>query len=109
MTSTAARAEQVFRAISDPTRRAILDTLGRQGERTVGQLLAPFPFSQPAMSKHLRVLRDAGLVSDRKVGRERLYQVEARALKSVADWVRYYERFWARKMDRLGILLDEMP
>lgn len=105
---TSATNALVFRAISDPTRRAILDAL-TDGERAACSLLGPFRISQPALSKHLRVLRDAGLVSQRKVGRERLYRLEPLALKLVADWVLHYQRFWNRKLDALGRLLDATP
>lgn len=96
----------VFRAVSDPSRRAILDLLA-EGERAVSDLLTHFPFSQPALSKHLKVLRDAGLVAWRAVGRQRLYSLEAEGLRSVAEWVAHYERFWNEKLDALGTVLDE--
>ena len=96
----------VFRAISDPTRRAILDALV-EGERAVRELLKPFSISQPALSKHLRVLREAGLVRQRKVGRERHYRLNARKLRNVSEWVRHYERFWSERLDQLGALLEE--
>lgn len=99
-------AADVFRAVSDPARRAILDLLAG-GERAVGELLGHFTFSQPALSKHLRVLRDAGLVAARRTGRERRYSLRAERLKTVADWVRHYERFWGERLDALGNLLEE--
>ena len=98
----------VFRAVSDPTRRAILDLLA-EGERAVNELLSHFSFSQPALSKHLKVLREAGLVVKRAVGRQRLYSLEAQGLRSVAEWVAHYERFWSAKLDALGDVLDAMP
>lgn len=97
----------VYRAISDPTRRSILDLL-RAGERAVVQLLEHFDFSQPALSKHLRVLREAKLVTVRKVGREHRYRLDARALRGVYDWVGHYERFWNQRLDRLGDVLDDL-
>jgi len=91
----------VFRAVADETRRAILDLL-EKGERTVNDLVACFRISQPAVSKHLRVLREAGLVRARKEGRRRVYSLRARRLREIADWVEHYERLWAEKMDALG-------
>jgi len=98
----------VFAAIADPTRRRLLDAL-RGGERSVGSLAAPFgdAMSRPAVSQHLRVLRRAGLVAERRVGRERRYRLQAAPLAEVADWVGHYERFWADKLAALGRLLDE--
>ena len=101
------RMDLVFRAVSDPSRRAILDLLA-EGERAVNELLAHFSFSQPALSKHLKVLREAGLVVKRAVGRQRVYSIEAEGLRSVAEWVAHYERFWTEKLDALGGLLDTM-
>ena len=98
----------VFRAVGDPSRRAILDLLA-EGERAAGELLEHFSFSQPALSKHLRVLREAGLVAARAVGRQRRYSLRAERLRSVADWVGHYERFWTERLDSLGDVLEEMP
>ena len=98
--------DATFRAISDPSRRTILDLLA-EGERSVTQLLEHFDFSQPALSKHLRILREAGLVTARSVSRRRLYGLEADGLRSVAEWVRHYERFWTEKLDALGGVLDQ--
>lgn len=100
--------EHAFRAIADPSRRAVLDMLA-QGERAVNELLEAFSFSQPALSRHLRVLREAGLVRARAVGRQRLYFLRPEGLRPVAEWVRSYERFWQERLDRLGDLLDEQP
>ncbi len=96
----------VFRAVSDPNRRAILDLLAG-GEKAVLEILESFSFSQPALSKHLKVLREAGLVMVRSVGRERRYALRGEGLRSMAEWVAHYERFWNDKLDGLGILLDE--
>lgn len=82
----------VFHAIADPTRRAILVALARW-ERTAGVLAEPFGMSQPAVSQHLRVLRDAGLVRHRRAGRHRLYRLEPDPLREVRDWVRWFEPF----------------
>ncbi len=92
---------QVFQAIADPTRRALLDLL-RAGERPVKSLVERFEISQPAISQHLRVLRRAGLVSERRAGRLRLYRLHAGALAEVADWLAHYEEFWKTKLAALG-------
>ncbi len=95
----------VFRAVADPSRREILDLLA-DGERSVSELLSHFRFSQPALSKHLRVLREAGLVVARAVGRHRRYALRGEGLRSVAEWVRHYERFWNDRFDALGDVLE---
>jgi DNA-binding transcriptional ArsR family regulator len=97
--------EAVFRAVSDPTRRAILSMLA-EGERSAGDLHAPFAMSQPAVSRHLRVLREAGLVGERAAGRQRIYALRPEPLRSVADWVGHYERFWVDRLERFGAALD---
>jgi DNA-binding transcriptional ArsR family regulator len=91
----------VFHVIADPTRRGILDLLA-SGERHARELEAPFRISQPAVSRHLAVLRAAGLVSQRQQGRTRIYRLEATQLQEVFDWVRHYEKFWDVKLDNLG-------
>ncbi|AKF03190.1 ArsR/SmtB family transcription factor [Sandaracinus amylolyticus] len=93
-----------FRAIADPTRRAILDVLA-EGERSVSELCACFDVSQPAISQHLAVLRDAGLVVVRAEGRQRIYALHADPLREVHDWSSHYERFWSTKLDALGAVL----
>lgn len=92
---------EVFQAIADPTRRALLDLL-LESERPVKSLVERFPISQPAISQHLRVLRKAGLVSERRAGRQRLYRLEGEALAQVADWLAHYEEFWKAKLAALG-------
>jgi DNA-binding transcriptional ArsR family regulator len=99
-------AEDVFRAIADPTRRALLDALA-EGERTAGELGEPFGISQPALSQHLRVLREAGLVRQRKDGRHRVYRLDPKQLESVHRWVAFYERFWKRRLKALGKHLEK--
>jgi DNA-binding transcriptional ArsR family regulator len=98
----------IFQAIADPTRRAILDRL-RQGEQPVKQLAEPFEMSLPAISQHLQVLCAAGLVSQQKVGRQRVYRLNPEPLQQVADWVAYYEPFWQTKLDALGQYLNCTP
>lgn len=92
--------DDVFRAIADPTRRAILDRL-RAGPANAGALAADFRSSRPAVSKHLRVLREARLVVDTRVGRERVYTVDPVPLQSVAGWLEGYRAFWQSSLVRL--------
>ncbi len=106
--SRPAASADIFQAIADSTRRAILDQL-RDGEQPVKQLAEPFEMSMPAISQHLQVLCEAGLVTQRKVGRQRLYRLNPEALKEVSDWVNPYEQFWQTKLDALGEYLEENP
>jgi DNA-binding transcriptional ArsR family regulator len=96
----------VFYAIADPTRRAILQRLAG-GELAVSTLAGEFPTTLSAVSQHIRVLKEAGLVTMRKSGRERYYQLNPRPLKAVSDWVEIYQPFWAGKLDALGAYLEE--
>jgi DNA-binding transcriptional ArsR family regulator len=105
MSKIAAKTD-AFRAIADPTRRAILDRL-RAGPANAGTLAADFQSSRPAVSKHLRVLREARLVIDRKVGRERLYAVNPVPLQNVAGWLEGYRAFWQASLIRLKRNLEE--
>jgi DNA-binding transcriptional ArsR family regulator len=98
-------ADAVFRALADPTRRAMLDRL-RAGELTVTELGGSFPISQPALSQHLRVLRDAGLVAQRPDGRRRFYRIDPAALHHVYDWLEHYSAFWDERSEALGRYLD---
>jgi DNA-binding transcriptional ArsR family regulator len=97
----------VFLAIADPTRRRMLEML-RGDERPATELARSFRISQPSVSQHLRVLRDAGLVRARRNGRQRIYQLRPRKLKIVVDWVAYFDRFWDEKLSALGRYLDRM-
>jgi DNA-binding transcriptional ArsR family regulator len=97
----------IFAAIADPTRRSLLALLGEQQHLPVHALAAPFAMSRPAISQHLKILRDAGLVTEQMVGRERRYQLKAAPLKEVSDWVKQYERFWPQRLANLGAYLDE--
>jgi DNA-binding transcriptional ArsR family regulator len=97
-----------FRAIADPTRRAILDLLVDR-ERGVTEIGASFDLSQPAISQHLKVLRDAGLVDVTRAGKQQIYRVRPQGLAPVREWMAQYERFWSGRLDRLGQLLDAMP
>ena len=98
----------VFRALADPARRSMLDLLAT-GEKAVTELLSHFSFSQPALSKHLKILLGAGLVRRRAAGRARIYAIEPTGLKRVHDWVSHYEAFWNEKLDALDNLSEEMP
>jgi DNA-binding transcriptional ArsR family regulator len=104
MARPAAR-EDVFRAIADPTRRALLDQL-RRGRKPVGVLADAFSLTLPAVSQHLRVLREVDLVREERDGRRRIYQLNPEPLREVADWLAHYERFWQRKLDALERYLD---
>src|ERR1700728_3728191 len=97
----------VFGALSDPTRRAILTRLA-EGEATVAQLAAPFSVSQPAISKHLKVLEHAGLVSRPRRATARLSRLEAAPLREVTTWLARYQRFWDESHERLDDLLSAL-
>jgi DNA-binding transcriptional ArsR family regulator len=90
----------VFNAVAEPRRREILDLLGR-GERPVNDVVMAMGLTQPQVSKHLRVLREVGLVSVRGEGQRRLYRLNAERLKPISDWVRNFEQFWDHKLDRI--------
>jgi DNA-binding transcriptional ArsR family regulator len=95
----------VFRAIADPTRRAILDRL-RAGPAPVNTLAEDFAQTRPAISKHLRVLREAALVTEQRSGRQRLYQLEPQRLQPVASWVEGYRGFWLSSLNNLKRYLE---
>src|SRR5271170_1644250 len=103
-----AMAADVFKALSDPTRRAIFEWLAHDGEQTVHSLTARAGVSQPAVSKHLAVLKLAGLVRHRRAGRETHYSAQPRALAPLVDWMSYYGVFWRDRLDRLEELLNKM-
>jgi DNA-binding transcriptional ArsR family regulator len=89
-----------FNAVAEPRRRQILDLLSR-GERPVNDVVASLGLAQPLVSKHLRVLREVGLVSVRGLGHQRLYRLNAARLKPIHDWVRTFEPFWDHQLDRI--------
>jgi DNA-binding transcriptional ArsR family regulator len=95
----------VYRAIADPTRRAILDRL-RGGPAPVNLLAYDFQQSRPSISKHLRVLRQARLVSEQRSGRERLYRLQPAPLHQVAGWIEGYRAFWQTSLNNLKNLLE---
>ena len=98
----------VFRALADPTRRAIFAELSSKGEQTVHALTSFAGVSQPAVSKHLFVLKRAKLVRHRRNGRETHYKVQAEALEPVVQWLRDYGAFWKDRFDRLESLLERV-
>ena len=98
--------EVVFRAIADPTRRDILGLL-RGGRRNVGEIARNFRTSRPAISKHLRLLRSAGLVVTRRKGTARICELNAKPLRAVDDWLRDYEAFWVDSLRRLKSYVEE--
>ena len=98
----------LFRTLADPTRRAIFERLCRDGEQTVGALTARAKISQPAVSKHLGVLKRAGLVRGRHEGRETHYSAQLRALAPLVDWTRRMAGFWENRFDDLEDLLKRM-
>jgi DNA-binding transcriptional ArsR family regulator len=100
--------DDVFHAIADPTRRNLLDLLG-QSDQTVNQLAGEFDMTVSAVSQHLRLLREAGLVTVRRAGRERWYHINGEALAVVARWVNRHEQFWREKLDALGKHLRDHP
>ncbi len=105
---TPANPDMLFRSLADPTRRAIFERLCRDGELTVGALTARAGISQPAVSKHLGVLREAGLVVQRHQGRQTHYSAQIEALAPLTDWTGRMTGFWHSRLDRLEDLLKRM-
>ncbi|MES1200435.1 MAG: metalloregulator ArsR/SmtB family transcription factor [Pseudomonadota bacterium] len=106
MTASAAL-DNTFAALADPTRRAILARLA-DGEATVSELMGPFALSQPAISKHLKVLERAGLISMSQDAQRRPRRIEAQKLAEAAAWIERYRALWEGNFERLDALLDEM-
>jgi DNA-binding transcriptional ArsR family regulator len=100
--------DALFKSLADPTRRALFERLSREGEQTVHVLTRHSGISQPAVSKHLGVLKHAGLVRSRHRGRETHYTAQPRALAPLVDWMSFYSRFWHDRFDRLEDLLKRM-
>jgi DNA-binding transcriptional ArsR family regulator len=98
----------LFRTLANPTRRAIFERLCRDGEQTVWMLTERAGVSQPAVSKHLDALKAAGLVQDRRNGRETRYTAQPQALTPLIDWLSLYGAFWRERFDKLEALLDRM-
>jgi DNA-binding transcriptional ArsR family regulator len=103
----AATTSDAFNAVAEPRRRQILDLL-TAGERPVNDLVALLGLAQPLVSKHLRVLREVGLVEVRGDGRRRMYRLNGRPLRPIYDWVKNYEQSWSERFDRLDAVLAEL-
>ena len=103
----AATTADAFNAVAEPRRREILDVLAG-GERPVNDLVARLGLAQPQVSKHLRVLRQVGLVGVRDEGRQRMYRLNGRSLKPIHDWVKKYERTWNERFQALDEVLEEL-
>ena len=97
--------EAAFQALADPTRRAVLDLL-RKGSQPAGQIASAFPVSRPAISKHLRLLRRAHLVHERREGRNRVYQLNPQPLKAVDSWLEQYRVFWQANLSGLKTFVE---
>jgi DNA-binding transcriptional ArsR family regulator len=96
-----------FNAVAEPKRRKVLEVLGTQ-ELSVNEIVERLGWNQPMVSKHLGVLKEVGLVSERRVGRQRLYRVNAERLKPIYDWVAPFERYWSESYDRLDNILENL-
>lgn len=96
-----------FNAVAEPKRRQVLEVLGTQ-ELSVNELVERLGWNQPMVSKHLGVLKEVGLVSERRAGRQRLYRVNAERLKPIYDWVAPFERYWSERYDRLDEALETL-
>jgi DNA-binding transcriptional ArsR family regulator len=103
----AATTTDAFNAVAEPRRRQILDLLAL-GEQPVNELVRQLGLAQPLVSKHLRVLREVGLVDVRDAGRQRVYRLNGTPLKVIHDWVQAYEQSWSQRFDRLDVLLAEL-
>ena len=103
----AATTTDAFNAVAEPRRRQLLDLLAG-GERPVNDLVRALGIPQPQVSKHLRVLREVGVVDVREAGRQRLYRLNGRALKPIHDWVKNYEQTWTERFDLMDVVLDEL-
>ncbi|MFE2041580.1 ArsR/SmtB family transcription factor [Streptomyces sp. NPDC059477] len=101
--------DHVFAALANATRREVLRLLREGGPQSVQALADHFAMRRPSLSEHLKVLREAGLVSEQRSGRRRIYRLEAAPLADVQDWLHPYERFWRERLTGLGALLDRMP
>ncbi|HEU5424742.1 MAG TPA: metalloregulator ArsR/SmtB family transcription factor [Nitrolancea sp.] len=96
----------VYSALADPTRRRLLRLLAEDDELSLHELTPEFPMGRTAISKHLAVLKEAGLVTDHKVGRETRYHLNAAPLREIQEWLSFYERFWSKRIDHLKDLLE---
>jgi DNA-binding transcriptional ArsR family regulator len=103
----AATTTDVFNAIAEPRRRQIIELLARRGALPVGTLVVAVGLPQPAVSKHLGVLRKVGVVAVNRSGRQRVYRLNAQQLKTVYDWVKAFEQFWSHQLDRIKQRAEE--
>jgi len=103
----AATTTDAFNAVAEPRRRQILDVLS-EGERSVSEVVGALGLGQPQVSKHLRVLREVGLVQVRDEGRQRIYRLNPRPLKPIRDWLREYEAAWDERLDRLDEVVQQL-
>jgi DNA-binding transcriptional ArsR family regulator len=103
----AATTVDAFNAVAEPRRRKVLDVLAG-GERSVNDLVGVLGWPQPQVSKHLRVLREVGLVEVRDEGRQRIYRLDSGPLKAIHDWVSSYQELWTERFDQLDVVLDEL-
>ena len=103
----AATTTDAFNAVAEPRRRQILDILAK-GEQSVNDLVELLGLAQPLVSKHLRVLREVGLVDVQDQGRQRMYRLNGHSLRPIYDWVKNYERTWSERFDRLDAVLEEL-
>ena len=104
----AATTADAFNAVAEPRRRQILEVLAKGGERSVNELVDHLRLDQPQVSKHLRVLREVGLVDARVDGRQHLYRITALPLKPIHDWVKQFEQTWNERFDLLDNVLDDL-
>ena len=98
--------QSVFRALADPTRREIISMLA-DGSRPIAEIAAQFEMTRPAVAKHLAILREGGLINVEEKGRERINSLNPRALKSAADWINHFDRFWDDRLTKLKSLVEE--
>jgi DNA-binding transcriptional ArsR family regulator len=105
---TSTTEDRIFAALASPVRRQVLHLLREQGPRPVTDLAGHFDMARPSFSEHLRVLREAGLVRERRAGRLRVYRLEAEALTEVQRWLHPFEEFWRERLTRLSDVLDDI-
>lgn len=96
----------VFRALADPTRREIISMLA-EGDRPIADIASQFEMTRPAVAKHLAILREGGLIAVEEKGRERINRLNPRALKTAADWINHFDRFWDERLAKLKTLVEE--
>ena len=99
----------LFAALANPVRREVLRVLRDEGPQPVAALAARFDLARPSFSEHLKVLRDAGLTSETRSGRQRVYRLEPGPLREVRDWLAPFESFWSHRLAALGDVLDDLP